>query len=103
MKTKIREEQKLTLKDRSNLNVAIKQTVKLSKLSLRKRITILKNEWWYWDDIVQSQSISEVSTKETVIEENQPTVIKDQDNDTDEILQLFNTNSTELVHTKKRD
>jgi hypothetical protein len=46
MKTNMQEEQKLTLKDRSNLNVAIKQTVKLSKFSLRKRITVLKREWW---------------------------------------------------------
>jgi hypothetical protein len=33
MKTRMQEDEKLTLKDRSNLNTAIKQTVKLSKFS----------------------------------------------------------------------
>ncbi|CAF2332512.1 unnamed protein product [Rotaria sp. Silwood2] len=98
MKTKSQEEQRLTLKDRSNLNIAIKQTVKLSKVSLQKRITILKNEWWYWDDINQPESISEVSTKEIDIEEDEhePILIDDQENDTEEILQLLNTNPDEL-------
>ncbi|CAF0783954.1 unnamed protein product [Rotaria sp. Silwood1] len=96
MKSKSREEQRLTLKDKSNLNIAIKQTIKLSKLSLRKRITILKNEWWYWDDINQPELISEVPTKETNIEEDKSILIKDQENDTEEILQLFSTNPDEL-------
>ncbi|CAF4620411.1 unnamed protein product [Rotaria sp. Silwood1] len=96
MKSKSQEEQRLTLKDKSNLNIAIKQTVKLSKLSLRKRITILKNEWWYWDDINQPELISEVPTKETNIEEDKSILIKDQENDTEEILQLFSTNPDEL-------
>lgn len=100
MKTKMQEDTKLTLKDKSNLNTAIKQTVKLSKFSLRKRINVLKNEWWYWDDIIQSQSITELSTDETEIEEDQPKLNKDQENDTEEILQLLSTNPTELVHTK---
>ncbi len=93
----MQEDEKLTLKDRSNLNTAIKQTVKLSKFSLRKRINVLKNEWWYWDDTIQSQSITEISKDETKIEEDEPKLNKDRENDTEEILQLFGTNPTELV------
>jgi hypothetical protein len=95
MKSKMPEDAKLSSKDKLNLNTAIKQTVKLSKFSLRKRITVLKNEWWYWDDIMQSTSTTEISTDENEIE---PKLIKDQENDTEEILQLFNKNPTELVH-----
>jgi len=101
MKTKMQEEQKLTLKDRSNLNIAIKQTVKLSKFSLRKRITVLKREWWYWDDLIQSESINEIFTDETITEDDVPTLTKDQENDTEEILQLFSTNQDEMVHTNR--
>ncbi len=97
----MQEEQKLTLKDRSNLNVAIKQTVKLSKFSLRKRITVLKREWWYWDDLIQSESINELFTDETTIEDDVPTLTKDQENDTEEILQLFSTNQDEMVHKNR--
>jgi hypothetical protein len=101
MRTGIREDQKLALKDKSNLNIAIKQTVNLSKFSLRKRITVLKNEWWYWDDIIQSQTITDISTDENEAKQDQPELTKDQENDAEEILQLLNTNSTDLVHTKK--
>jgi hypothetical protein len=101
MKTTMQEEQKLTLKDRSNLNVAIKQTVKLSKFSLRKRITVLKREWWYWDDLIQSESITEIFSDETIIKDDVPTLTKDQENDTEEILQLFTTNQDEMVHTNR--
>jgi len=97
----MQEDEKLTFKDKSNLNIAIKQTTKLAKFSLRKRINILKNEWWYWNDITQSQSLTETSTDEIEILEDQPKPLKHQENDTEEILQLFSTNTPELVHTKK--
>ncbi|CAF0933107.1 unnamed protein product [Adineta steineri] len=103
MKTKMLDEQKLTLKDRSNFNTAIKQTVRLSKLSLRKRITILKREWWYWDDPIESESSIERSPEETIIDDDDddddddtPILTQDQKNYTEEILQLFSTNPDEL-------
>jgi hypothetical protein len=102
MKSRMQEDEKLTFKDKSNLNIAIKQTTKLAKFSLRKRINILKNEWWYWNDITQSQSLTETSTDEIEILEDQPKLLKHQENDTEEILQLFSTNTPELVHTKKK-
>jgi hypothetical protein len=101
MKVKPHEEQKLTLQDKTNFKVAIKQTTKLSKFSLRKRVTVLKNEWWYWDDIMQTESIIELSPEEeeTVIQEDQsPTLTTDLENDTEEILQLFSSNPDEPVH-----
>ncbi len=97
MRTGIREDQKLSLKDKSNLHVATKQTVNLSKFSLRKRINVLKNEWWYWDDIMQATLINEISTEESEIEDDPSTLIKDQENDTEEILQLLSTSPNELV------
>jgi len=56
LKNKRPEEQRLSLKDKANMNKAIKQINELAQYSLRKRITILKNEWWYWenDDLTES-------------------------------------------------
>jgi hypothetical protein len=88
---------KLSSEDKTNLSIATKQTVKLSKFSLRKRINVLKNEWWYWDDIMQATLINEISTEESEIEDDQSTRIQDQENDTEEILQLLSTKSNELV------
>lgn len=98
----MQQDEKLSLKDKSNLNIAIKQTIKLSRFSLRKRITVLKNEWWYWDDIIQSQLIIEISPDkpESEEEEDQSKLTKHQDNATEEILQLLGSNSSELVNTK---
>jgi hypothetical protein len=100
MKSRIQVDSKLTSEDKANLSIAIKQTVKLSKFSLRKRINVLKNEWWYWDDIVQAALINGISTEESDIEDDQSTNIQDQENDTEEILQLLSTSSNELVQTK---
>ncbi|UJR34052.1 hypothetical protein I4U23_021463 [Adineta vaga] len=96
MKVKIREEQKLTLKDRSNLNTAIKQAEKLAKFSLRKRINILKTEWWYWNELVQSEGNTESSIEETSIDQQTSIVIQNQESDNEEILQLFNSTSDDL-------
>ena len=95
MKSKMNDEQRLTSKDKSNLNTAIKQTGKLAEFSLRKRITVLKNEWWYWDDddIIQLEPSEEISS-----EENQLTAFKDQEIDTEAILRLLNANANELVN-----
>lgn len=71
--------------------------MKLAKFSLRKRITILKNEWWYWDEIIQSESTIDMIAKETVVEEDKSIILEDSQRDTEEILQLFNTNPDELV------
>ncbi|CAF3563368.1 unnamed protein product [Rotaria socialis] len=95
-KKRTHEEQKLTLKDKKNLNIAIQQTVKLSQFSLQKRIIVLKNEWWYWDEINQSQSINEAPTRETIINEDISTLLRAQENDTEDILELFSTNPEEL-------
>jgi hypothetical protein len=100
MKCKAAEEQKLTFRDKTNLSKAIKQTAKLYKYSLRKRVTVLKNEWWYWDDLMQSESTNEISPEGTINKKNQPTLTKDLENDTEEILQLFSTNPDEPVPSK---
>lgn len=102
MRTGIREDQKLSLKDKSNLHVATKQTVNLSKFSLRKRINVLKNEWWYWDDIIQSQTITNISTDEIEIKKDQTELTKDEENYAEEVLQLFSTNSSDLVHRRRK-
>jgi hypothetical protein len=97
MKSRMQVDSKLTSEDKTNLSIATKQTVKLSKFSLRKRINVLKNEWWYWDDIMQATLINEISTEESEIEDDPSTLIKDQENDTEEILQLLSTSPNELV------
>ena len=88
---------KLTGEDKISLNMAIKQTNKLARFSLRKRIDVLKTEWWYWDDLMQATLINSISTEETDNEDDPPTLTKQQENDTEEILQLLTTNSNELV------
>lgn len=97
MKSRMQTDSKLTAEDKTNLSVAIKQTIKLSKFSLRKRINVLKNEWWYWDDIMQATLINSISTEDTDTEDDPPTLTKQQENDTEEILQLLTTNPSELV------
>jgi hypothetical protein len=97
MKSRMQVDSKLTSEDKTNLSIATKQTIKLSKFSLRKRINVLKNEWWYWDDIMQATLINEISTEESEIEDDPSTLIKDQENDTEEILQLLSTSPNELV------
>lgn len=97
MKSRMQVDSKLTAADKVNLSVATKQTVKLSKFSLRKRIDVLKNEWWYWDDIMQAALINEISTEETESLADPSPLTKDQENDTEEILQLLSTDSNELV------
>lgn len=92
-------EQRLTLKDKSNLNTAIQQTVKLSKFSLKKRVRVLKNEWWYWHELNQSESMDEITHEETIIEKDNSTLIKAHKTNTEEILELFSTIPDELVHT----
>ena len=100
MKSKMNDEQRLTAKDRSNLNTATKQTTKLSEFSLRKRITVLKNEWWYWDD---DDVIPLEPSEEIVSEESQLTTLKEQEIDTEAILRLLNDNANELVDVHPRD
>lgn len=94
------DEQRLTAKDRSNLNKAIKQTTKLSEFSLRKRITVLKNEWWYWED---DDVIPLEPSEEIVSEESQLTTLKEQEIDTEAILRLLNANANELVDVHPQD
>jgi hypothetical protein len=65
MKRNEPDEQKLTSTDRLNRRLAIKQTVQLSNFSLRKRVTLLKNEWWYWNndnDVIQLDSNDDSSS-----------------------------------------
>lgn len=103
MKSRMQIDSKLTADDKTNLSMAIKQTIKLSKFSLRKRINVLKNEWWYWDDIMQATLINGISTEDdTDTEDNPSALTKQQENDTEEILQLLTTNPSELVMTKSR-
>lgn len=103
MKSRMQIDSKLTADDKTNLSMAIKQTIKLSKFSLRKRINVLKNEWWYWDDIMQATLINGISTEDdTDTEDNPSALTKQQENDTEEILQLLATNPSELVVTKSR-
>lgn len=103
MKSRMQIDSKLTADDKTNLSMAIKQTIKLSKFSLRKRINVLKNEWWYWDDIMQATLINGISTEDdTDTEDNPSALTKQQENDTEEILQLLATNPSELVVTKLR-
>ena len=102
MKTKMQVDTKLSSDDKVNLSVATKQTIKLAKFSLRKRINVLKNEWWYWDDIMQAELINGIPTEESEFEEDhQSTRLKDQQNDTEDILQLLSTKSTEVVRIKE--
>ncbi|CAF4088566.1 unnamed protein product, partial [Adineta steineri] len=57
-----------------------------------------KMEWWYWDDPIESESSIERSPQETTIDDDDDTPIltQDQENYTEEILQLFSTNPDEL-------
>lgn len=103
MKSRMPIDSKLTGEDKINLNTAIKQTNKLAKFSLRKRINVLKTEWWYWDDIMQATLINGISTEENDDDDDDDpptTLTKEQENDTEEILQLLSTNSNELVIKK---
>jgi hypothetical protein len=62
---------------------------------------VLKNEWWYWDaDIIPLESTSEMPTDLFIIEDDDSLSIKNQNTDTEDILQLLSTNSNELVHRK---
>ena len=89
----MQQDAKLTSDDKNNLNTAIKQTIKLAKFSLRKRITVLKNEWWYWDEPFESPIHSEIT-----INDSQTDPITEQDNnETEEILQLLNPIANEFV------
>ena len=97
MKSRMQVDSKLTSEDKTNLSIATKQTIKLSKFSLRKRINVLKNEWWYWDDIMQATLINGIPAEESDAEEDRANLIQDQENDTEEILQLLSTSSNELV------
>jgi hypothetical protein len=45
--------------------------------------------------------VNELFTDETTIEDDVPTLTKDQENDTEEILQLFSTNQDEMVHKNR--
>ncbi|CAF1553635.1 unnamed protein product, partial [Adineta ricciae] len=54
------------------------------------------NEWWYWDQIDESEEDTEPTNKEIPIKQQTPTLCRTQDSDTEEILQLFNSNSDEL-------
>jgi hypothetical protein len=46
---------------------------------------------------MQATLINEISTEESEIEDDPSTLIKDQENDTEEILQLLSTSPNELV------
>lgn len=96
MKIKTSEEQQLTLKDKSNLNIAVKQTEKLAKFSLRKRITVLKNEWWYWeddDDVIPCDSKQENEKKHSKVSNVDP----DQEMENKSMQEFFDSNQTDLV------
>lgn len=99
MKGRSQQDAKLTGEDKNNLNIAMKQTIKLAKFSLRKRITVLKDEWWYWDETAESQ----ISDEKTVDENPKDLSNEQENNETEEILELLNPIANDLVclDTKK--
>ena len=97
MKRKKQEEQKLSFNDKSNLKMAIRQTVKLSQFSLGKRISLLKYEWWYWNN----GDLPLESKKGYSLYEHDPSPIAhDQEADMEDMPDMLSTNSNDPVQTR---
>ena len=101
MKRKNQEEQKLSFDDKSNLKTAIRQTVKLSQFSLGKRISLLKYEWWYWNNgDLPLESKTAPAKSYSLFERDPSPIAHDQEVDMDDMRDMLSTNSTDPVHTR---